>query len=119
MNVATLDAELAYSLRLLLWSEHLGLLNDDDLLLLLRHLANQRQRPPEDAQARELWHYLQETLADPLAGLRMMDDRAEDNLRRYKARQPLVGHLLPYLTAEDAAQQGLHFQEEGGWIEQA
>ena len=119
MNVATLDAELAYSLRLLLWSEHLGLLNDDDLLFLLRHLAYQRQRPPEDSRARELWHYLQETLADPLAGLRLMYDRAEDNLRRYKARQPLVGHLLPYLTAEDAPQEGLPCHEERGWIEQA
>jgi len=88
-------------------------------LFLLRHLAYQRQRPPEDSRARELWHYLQETLADPLVGLRLMYDRAEDNLRRYKARQPLVGHLLPYLTAEDAPQEGLPCHEERGWIEQA
>ncbi|MFL5658359.1 MAG: phospholipase D-like domain-containing protein [Ktedonobacteraceae bacterium] len=118
MNVAVLDRELAHSLRILLWSEHLGLLNDDDLLVLLRHLAHQQQGRPGNTQAEQLWHYLQETLADPLPGLRMMYDRAEDNLRRYKARQPLIGHLLPYLSAQDAAQQGLSFREAGGWIEQ-
>ena len=41
MNVATLDRELTYGLRLVLWSEHLGLLNDDDHLILLRHLGRQ------------------------------------------------------------------------------
>jgi hypothetical protein len=28
-----------------------------------------------------------------------------------------VGHLLPYLTAEEAKQQGLNFHEEHGWVE--
>ena len=51
-------------------------------------------------------------------GLRMMAERAQDNLSRYKARQPLVGHLLPYLKAEEAQQQGLNFREEHGWIEE-
>ena len=55
---------------------------------------------------------------NPLAGLRMMAERAQDNLRRYKARQPLLGHLLPYLKAEEAQQQGLNFREEHGWIEE-
>jgi hypothetical protein len=47
-----------------------------------------------------------------------MVEQAQDNLRRYKARQPLVGHLLPYLTAEEATQQGLNFKEAHGWIEE-
>ena len=59
-----------------------------------------------------------ETQRNPLVGLRMMVERAQDNLRRYKARQPLVGHLLPYLKAEEAKQQGLNFREEHGWIEE-
>jgi hypothetical protein len=46
-----------------------------------------------------------------------MIDRAKDNLGRYKAKQPLVGHLLPYLTAEEAKQQGLNFHDEHGWVE--
>jgi hypothetical protein len=50
-------------------------------------------------------------------GLQLLIDRAQDNLRRYKAKQPLVGHLLPYLTAEEAKQQGLHVHDEHGWVE--
>ena len=49
-------------------------------------------------------------------GLRLMTEHAQENVRRFKSRQPLVGHLLPYLTAEEAEQQGLHFHEEHGWI---
>lgn len=117
MNVATLDAELAYNLRLLLWSEHLGLVNEDDLLVLLSYLGHQRQLPRENTRAGQLWRYLQETLGDPRVGLRMMYEHALDNLRRFKAGQPLVGHLLPYLLAEDAKREGLPFHEERGWIE--
>lgn len=117
MNVATLDDELAQGLRLLLWSEHLGLLSDDNLLILQRYLGHQMQDLQEAARAREIWNSLQETLSDPLAGLRLMDERAQENLRRYKAKQPLVGHILPYLTAEEAAQEGLNFHGECGWIE--
>ena len=119
MNVATLDRELARSLRLVLWSEHLGLVKDDDLLILQRYLGHQRQSPQEDGRAKEIWNSLQETLGDPMAGLRLMDERAQENLRRYKARQPLVGHVLPYLTAEEATQEGLKFHVERGWIEES
>jgi len=48
-----------------------------------------------------------------------MIERAQDNLCRYKAGQPLLGHLLPYLTAQEARQHGLPFREEHGWIEEA
>jgi hypothetical protein len=48
----------------------------------------------------------------------LMINCAQENLRRYRAKQPLVGHLLPYLTAEEATQQGLNFREEQGWIEE-
>ena len=119
MNVATLDNELAQHLRILLWSEHLGLASDDDLLLVQRYLGHLPQLPQEAAQAREVWNSLQETLSDPAIGFRLMDERAQENLRRYKAKQPLVGHLLPYLTAEEATREGLNFNKERGWIEEA
>jgi len=118
MNVATLDAELAGGLRMMLWAEHLGLMSEDDLFTVARHLGHQRQRPSSDERSVGFLQYLQETLGDPLAGLQLMIDRAQDNLRRYKAKLPLIGHLLPYLTAEEATQEGLKFHEELGWIEE-
>lgn len=119
MNVATLDAELAQHVRILLWSEHLGLAGDDDLLQVQRYLGHLPQLPEETARAREVWNSLQQALSDPVVGFRLMVKRAQDNLRRYKAKQPLVGHLLPYLTAEEAAREGLKFDKERGWIEEA
>jgi len=118
MNVATLDAELACGLRLMLWAEHLGLMSEDDLFTVARYLGHQQRGQRVDARAAGLVQQLQETLGDPLAGLQLMINCAQENLRRYKAKQPLVGHLLPYLTAEEATQQGLNFREEHGWIEE-
>jgi len=117
MNVATLDAELARGLRMLLWAEHLELIGEESMLTVARHLGHQRQRQSVDERAAGLLQSLQETLGDPLVGLHLMIDRAKDNLRRYKAKQPLVGHLLPYLTGEEGKQQGLHFHDEHGWVE--
>jgi hypothetical protein len=118
MNVATLDPDLALGLRLMLMAEHLGLVNDDDLFTLSRLLGHQYQLPEEVEQGKRLWRYLHETLSDPVVVLRMMTERAQDNLRCYKAKQPLQGHLLPYLSAEEAMQQGLNFREEHGWLEE-
>ena len=117
MNVATLDAKLARGLRVLLWAEHLELIGEESMLTVARHLGHQRQRQSVDERAAGLLQSLQETLGDPLVGLHLMIERAQDNLRRYKSKQPLVGHLLPYLTAEEAKQQGLNFHEEHGWVE--
>jgi phosphatidylserine/phosphatidylglycerophosphate/cardiolipin synthase-like enzyme len=117
LNVATLNAELARGLRVLLWAEHLKLTGEESMLTVARHLGHQRQRPLVDERAAGLLRSLQETLGDPLAGLQLMIERAQDNLRRYKAKHPLVGHLLPYLTGEEAKQQGLNFHEEHGWVE--
>jgi len=117
MNVATLNAELARDFRLLLWAEHLGLLSQDDFFIIELHLMHQFQKP-DDQRSIKLLQYLKETLSDPFVGLRLMNDRARDNLLRYKANLPLIGHLLPYLTAEEATQQGLPFREDHGWIEE-
>ena len=119
MNLATLDPELARGLRLMLWAEHLGLVGDEDLFALSRYLGKQYQRPEHVTRAERVWHYLQETLNDPQVGLRMMNERAWDNLNRYKHKQPLVGHLLPYLTVEEARLQGLPIREDHGWLEES
>src|SRR5256886_11477186 len=111
MNVATLDAELARGLRMLLWAEHLELLGEESMLTVAFHLGHQRQRRSVDERAAGLLQSLQETLGDPLVGLHLMIERAQDNLRRYKAKQSLVGHLLPYLTGEEGKQQWSHFHE--------
>jgi phosphatidylserine/phosphatidylglycerophosphate/cardiolipin synthase-like enzyme len=117
MNVATLDSELARGLRMVLWAEHLELIGEESMLPVARHLGQQRQRRSIDEQAARILQTLQETIGDPLVGLQLMIERAEDNLRRFHAKQPLVGHLLPYVTAEEAKQQGWRFHEEHGWVE--
>ncbi|HLZ63820.1 MAG TPA: phospholipase D family protein [Ktedonosporobacter sp.] len=119
MNVATLDSSLAHGLRLMLQAEHLGLVHEHDLYAMSRLLGQQHQSQAERERASSVQQYLQEAIGDPLAALRLMYTRAWENLDRYKAHQPLVGHLLPYLTADEATQQGLPFNEAHGWIEEA
>jgi phosphatidylserine/phosphatidylglycerophosphate/cardiolipin synthase-like enzyme len=117
MNVAVLDSELARNLRLLLWAEHLGLLNEDTMLAVSRHLGHQRQLGHLNERAAEVLESLQTTLGDPARGIQLMVEQAEENLRRFKAKQPLIGHLLPYLTAEEVRMQGLPFDDQIGWVE--
>jgi phosphatidylserine/phosphatidylglycerophosphate/cardiolipin synthase-like enzyme len=116
MNVATLNAELARGLRVLLWAEHLGLISEDSMLMVARHLGHEHQGSI-DEQAAAAVQSLEKTLGDPVVGLQLLMERAQDNLLRFKARQPLVGHLMPYLTAQEARQQGIPFHEDHGWIE--
>ena len=102
----------------MLWAEHLGLITDENVFAITRYLSQREHRTHKDKDVQRVLHYLEETLGDPHVGLRLMRERAEDNLERYKAKQPLVGHLLPYLTAEEAKHQGLPFREEHGWLEE-
>ncbi len=118
MNVAVLAPSHAHGLRLLLMAEHLNLFDEDDLFVAARHLGSQRQRPDLEQRAQRVWQQLEQQLGNPWNALRMMVERSQENLNRYKARQPLNGHLLPYLTAEQALQLGLPFRENIGWIEE-
>ncbi len=118
MNVATINSELTRGLRFMLQAEHLGLIEPDDLLVLSRFLNKIRQTAAEYKRGEQLLDYLKEMLDDPQAALHLMSERAWENLQRYKANQPLIGHLLPYLTGDEAVQQGLNFREEYGWIEE-
>jgi phosphatidylserine/phosphatidylglycerophosphate/cardiolipin synthase-like enzyme len=117
MNVATLDAELAIGLRMMLLAEHVGLMSEEDLLTVSRRLGGQRQAQDADQRAVVLIQQLLATMDNPMIGLQMMSDCAQDNLRRFKAKEPLVGHLLPYFTATEAKQHGLDFREAHGWVE--
>jgi phosphatidylserine/phosphatidylglycerophosphate/cardiolipin synthase-like enzyme len=118
INAAALDTRLAHGLRMLLWAEHLSLLDEERLFELGRLLSQEYLSPQEQARAIQSWQYLQETIGDPQIGMRLLVQRAWENLQRYKAKQPLIGHLLPYLTAEQATEEGLPFQEKHGWIEE-
>lgn len=118
MNVATLDPILAHGLRVMLQGEHLGLVGDEDLLQLSHLLGRQPQTQQQQERAAQTLKELHETLGDPLVAAQLMHEQAWDNLKRYKEKQPLIGHLLPYLTADEARDQGLYFRETHGWIEE-
>jgi phosphatidylserine/phosphatidylglycerophosphate/cardiolipin synthase-like enzyme len=143
LNVATLDAGLARSLRLRLWAEHLGLLAADEIFALnvalqyyplqVRQAAgvasiwqniwstlqdSQRKYLFPDRETLNRWQDIQKTLQDPVQGIQMMRKLAQENLMAYKARQPLVGHLVPYVLEAEARQQGLNFREGHGWLEE-
>ncbi len=118
INVAMLDPELARGLRLMLMAEHLNLFDEEELLIVGRLLGHQRQRASTEQHAKDIWNSIQQRLGNPLIGLGMMVERAQENLRRFKAKQPLIGHLLPYLSAGEARHEGLDFHEKIGWLEE-
>src|SRR5438552_3178330 len=82
MNVATLDAELAVGLRMMLLAEHVGLMDEEDLLTVSRHLGGQRQGQRAEQRAVVLLQQLLTTMDNPLTALQMMIECAQDNLRR-------------------------------------
>lgn len=118
INVAVLDGRLARNLRLMLQGEHLGLVQDADLFVLSRLLGRQHLSASEQERAVYIHDFLQERLGEPRSALQAMHECAWNNLQRYKENQPLVGHLLPYLCAAEATNQGLNFREEHGWLEE-
>lgn len=118
LNIAAFDTRLAQALRISLQSEHLGLVECDDLLALSRLIGNQYQLPEERTHAIQLSYSLKEMLGDPFVAMRLMHERAWENLRRFQKNQPLLGQLLPYLTKEEAQYQGVPFREEHGWLEE-
>ncbi len=118
INVATLDARLAHGLRLMLQGEHLGLLRDDDQIALSLLLGGHHQPLQQQKLAIRALDYLESILGDPLQAFRLLDEQAQENLRRYQANQPLQGHLLPYLCAKEVMELGLNFHQEYGWIEE-
>jgi phosphatidylserine/phosphatidylglycerophosphate/cardiolipin synthase-like enzyme len=118
INVAVLDTRLAHNLRLMLQGEHLGIVQDQDMFVLSRFFGRQPLSAVEQERAVYIHDFLEERLGNPATALRLMHKCAWENLQRYKDNRPLVGHLLPFLSAEEALQQGLNFREEHGWLEE-
>ena len=88
INISVLDAATARELRVRLWQEHL--------------------HPTSATHA---------TLEDPHAGLAAMQDSAQANLEHVRRGEPLVGHVLPYVVADEAEQLGLSCSQEHGWLD--
>jgi len=89
INISVLDTVTARDLRLRLWSEHLQ---------------------PTTTEARR-------ALDDPGEGMKVMRTSAQANLERVRRGEPLVGHMLPYVAAENAEMLGLPFSPEHGWLD--
>ncbi len=88
INVAVLDAPGAQSTRLALWAEHL------------------HRGPAQRAD-----------LMSSLAGMAALQAQAQANRDRVRRREPLVGHLLSYLTFEDGRRDGVPVHHEHGWLD--
>lgn len=117
MNVAVLHTDFARNLRILLWAEHLGLLNEDEQFIVSRYLSHQPLTHTEGQRALEIWQKLAQELSDPAIGPRLLAQSAQTNLQRFRNGEPLIGHLFPYLTTNEAHQLGLALHESHGLFE--
>lgn len=117
INVALLNADFAHNLRLLLWAEHLGLLQEEEHFIVSRYLSKQSQHAAANQHAQALWQDLMAKLSDPATGMRLLYERAQANLQHFKRGEPLTGHLFPYVTAAEAHHLGLQLHESHGLFE--
>lgn len=88
MNVSLADPRVATEVRLALWMEHL-------------------QAKLEDV----------EMLRDVASGFKALAAEAEANLARVQSRQPLQGHVLPYMTVAEGEQRGLTVDTDHGLLD--
>ena len=119
MNVALAHARLAKGLRILLMAEHLGLCNEDELFQIIEamgrvQLADERDQVSEAIGS--LWTRLQALLGDPFSGMALFAKQAKENLLAVKAGQPLVGHLLPYISSGWAHDYEVTVNSVNGWL---
>ncbi len=118
MNIATINPRMAHDLRMLLWAEHLGLYSDEDMFIVSQLVEGQSQPKDYHDRARSIYAEIMGLLGDPFRGLKLLVERAHENMQAFKDKRPFVGHLLPYLTAEQARAQDLPFRDEHGWLEE-
>lgn len=117
LNVAVLHHDFAHDARVLLWAEHLGLLNEEEHFLASRYLSHQRLHPDREQRAVHTWQNLLQRLNNPADGLSLFTQAAQANFQHFRHGEPLVGHLFPYFTAEEAKKQDLPFHESHGLFE--
>jgi phosphatidylserine/phosphatidylglycerophosphate/cardiolipin synthase-like enzyme len=88
LNVAIANPQAAADLRVSLWTEHLLARVEDAAILL-----------------------------DIKQGLEALDQQAQENFARVIRREPLQGHLLPYIRFERAKEMGVPVHPEHGWLD--
>jgi phosphatidylserine/phosphatidylglycerophosphate/cardiolipin synthase-like enzyme len=134
LNLAVLDEDFARALRLSLWSEHAGALPHAragwpapaavplphplvapdlaGLVALAEHTDPWREllRRPEASQDLV-------PLEDPLEGIKLLAQRARDNLAHLRNGEALKGQILPYLRSMEGAQLGLPVDRERGLLD--
>ena len=88
INVSLADPHVAQEMRVSLWMEHL-------------------QASLEEA----------EKLRSLEVGFVALRDQADANLARVMSRQPMQGHVLPYLTEADARQRDIPLDPSHGWLD--
>jgi hypothetical protein len=139
LNLAVLDGDFARGLRLALWAEHAGALGHvhtgwpapamlplpqplaappaEGLLKLVQPTAPWHTQPPGDGRSPASLLAQLHRLEDPLEGIALLKQQASDNLERLRQGQPFVGHLLPYLRADDGEALGLEVESELGLLD--
>ncbi len=88
LNIAIVDPHMAGELRMSLWAEHL------------------RARLEEITALRDIE-----------AGVAALKQQAQENFDRVTRREPLQGHLLPYITSDKASEWGAVVNPEHGWLD--
>jgi hypothetical protein len=56
-------------------------------------------------------------LEDPLEGIKLLAQRARDNLSHLRSGEPLVGQILPYLRGGEGSELGLNVDRERGLLD--
>lgn len=88
INISLADPRVAGDLRVALWTEHL-------------------QAPLEEA----------EILRSLETGFAALSEQADANLAHVMNRQPMQGHVLPYLTVADAQRREISVDANHGWLD--
>lgn len=88
INIALADPRVAVETRLALWMEHL-------------------QASLQEGEPLRAVEY----------GFNALRAQADANFNHVQRREPLQGHVLPYITFAESVQRGVHVDREHGWLD--